>query len=123
METTRRDSSMKTKRVNRRGFILRSAAATTGAVLAGAGGSRVRAAATRSARSSAVPSNGTVVTAIGTDPPGLDVCNPWNLGTGLFGMNNLPYDAWYYYDRNSQLHPYLAKGWTQVDPKTVIFEL
>jgi peptide/nickel transport system substrate-binding protein len=115
---------MKTTRLNRRDLLLRSAAVTGGAVLAGRGATvlaRARSAPVTMARSSAATSSGTVVTAIGTDPPGLDVCNPWNLGTGLFGMNNLPYDDWFYYDRNFKLQPYLAKGWTRVDPKTVIF--
>jgi peptide/nickel transport system substrate-binding protein len=112
---------VKTTRLNRREVLLRSAAVTGGAVMAGRGAASLARAG--SARAPSVPSNGTVVTAIGTDPPGLDPCNPWNLGSGLFGMNNLPYDAWYYYDRSFQLRPYLAKGWTRVDPRTVIFEL
>src|SRR5262249_7029976 len=54
-----------------------------------------------------------VVMAIGTEPQGLDTCNPWNLGSGLWGMLNLPYDSWWVYDREMNIQPSAATGWTR----------
>jgi len=113
------------KKLSRRSLILRSAAATTGAAL----GTRSATAFARTgkvpaqmARSSAATNNGTLVTVISSDQPGLDPCNPWFLG--LVGtLDTLPYDSWSIYDRNFQLRPYLAKSWTRVDPTTIIFEM
>jgi peptide/nickel transport system substrate-binding protein len=66
---------------------------------------------------------GSVVTAIGTDPVGLDPCNPWHLGTGAWGIVQLLYDPWFVRDRELRLTPYLMKSWTREDPQTVVFEI
>jgi peptide/nickel transport system substrate-binding protein len=66
---------------------------------------------------------GAVITAITGEPPGLDPCNPWSLGSGLFGLNTLPYDLWVRLGRDLQYHPHLAKAWTHPDPATYVFEI
>ena len=68
-------------------------------------------------------SGGSVVTAIGTEPVGLDPCNPWFLGTGLWGMLGLPYDNWWYFGRDGSVVPDASPSWTRPDEKTVIFDI
>lgn len=106
---------MNGRRFNRRDFLRVSGGAAGAAALGGA--VRRRGSAARQS------GGGTVVTAISTEPVGLDPCNPWNLGSGLFGMTDLPYDTWTYYDRDFKLQPNLAASWERVDPETVIFTL
>jgi peptide/nickel transport system substrate-binding protein len=71
----------------------------------------------------AAQTGGAVVMAIGTEPVGLDPCNPWFLGSGLWGMLGLPYDSWWRYDRDVNVVPHAATGWTRPDDTTVIFEI
>jgi peptide/nickel transport system substrate-binding protein len=107
---------MNIRRITRRN-VLRASGGAAAAIAAG--GALRRRGRTAPARQG----GGMVVTAIGTEPVGLDPCNPWNLGSGLFGMMNLPYDTWTYYDRNFALQPNLLAGWERVDEETVVFEL
>src|SRR5262245_38456035 len=101
-------------RLNRRNFLRVSGGGAAALAVGGAARGRVRA---------ARQSGGGVVTSINTEPVGLDPCNPWNLGSGLWGMQVLPYDAWIVYDRNFALTPNLAASWERVDEETVNFEL
>jgi peptide/nickel transport system substrate-binding protein len=64
-----------------------------------------------------------VVMPIGTEPIGLDPCNPWELGSGTWGMLGLPYDSWWLYDRNQNIQPSAATGWTRPDETTVVFDI
>jgi peptide/nickel transport system substrate-binding protein len=66
---------------------------------------------------------GAVVTSLGAEPPGIDPCNPWNLGSGFGGLLTLPYDPWYFRDRDLKIKPFLAKSWTRTDPRTFLFEI
>lgn len=76
------------------------------------------------ARAAAVQgAGGAVVMAIGTEPQGLDPCNPWNLGSGTWGMLSLPYDSWWVYDREMNIQPSAATGWTRPDETTVVFDI
>lgn len=56
---------------------------------------------------------GALITAIGADPPSIDPCNPSNLGSGLWGIPNLVYDAWFIYDQNAKFSPYVAQSVTR----------
>lgn len=108
-------------KVTRRDFVRWSAAAATAAAATRlpAGG--------RTAAQDATPAGGAVggalAMAIATEPVGLDPCNPWNLGSGLYGMLNLPYDSWLVYGRDFKLRPYLAKSWERTAPDTVVFAI
>jgi peptide/nickel transport system substrate-binding protein len=108
-------------KLNRRAFVRYSAGAAT-AVAAGrlAIGGRTSA---QNATPVEGPVGGTLAMAIATEPVGLDPCNPWNLGSGLYGMLNLPYDDWLVYGRDFKLRPYLASSWERTAPDTVVFEI
>lgn len=110
---------MSTKPINRR-TLLKGAAGATAAVAIG-GGIVSKTSAFQTPASTG--GGGTIMTAISTEPIGIDPCNPWNLGSGLSGINQLVYDPWTRYDRNFTLQPNLAKSWTRVDETTVEFEL
>src|SRR5690606_28814943 len=68
-------------------------------------------------------SGGAVVTAIGAEPVGIDPCNPWALGSGMWGIVSLCYDSWTYLDRQQQIQPSLATSWSRPDETTVIVEM
>ena len=120
---------MSISRVSRRRFLGVSLSAAAGAGLAAcAAGAApiVKPAGASGASTSTVLGpklGGAISTYIGADPPGLDPCNPWNLGGGFGGMAGLPYDPWLIRDRNLKLQPFLAKSWKQVDPTTATFEI
>jgi peptide/nickel transport system substrate-binding protein len=75
------------------------------------------------ARTPAAQAGGAVVMAIGTEPVGIDPCNPWFLGSGLWGMLGLPYDSWWIYDRDLNIQPSAAESWERRDETTVIFNI
>jgi ABC-type transport system substrate-binding protein len=108
-------------KMNRRNFLKLSGAAAAGAFAAAAAPAAL---VEKTFAATAAPRvGGSLVTAIGSDPVGLDPCNPWNLGSGHWGMIQLMYDPWTILDRNLRLRPYLAKGWTRPDPATVVYEV
>lgn len=74
-------------------------------------------------RALAAQGGGAVVMAIGTEPVGLDPCNPWFLGSGLWGMLGLPYDTWVYLDRDLNIQPDAAESWERRDETTVIMNI
>lgn len=110
---------MKTKGLSRRDFLrLTGAAAAAGSLLPLS--QRLLAS---SMRRAARQSGNAVVMPIGTEPIGLDPCNPWELGSGTWGMLGLPYDSWILYDREQNIQPSVAASWTRPDETTVIFDI
>jgi peptide/nickel transport system substrate-binding protein len=106
------------KGLSRRDFLrLTGAAAATTFLPASYGLIRAR------SSTAAQPAGNAVVMAIGTEPQGLDTCNPWNLGSGLWGMLGLPYDSWWLYDRDTNIQPSAATDWSRPDETTVIFNI
>ena len=71
----------------------------------------------------ALQTGGAVVMPIGTEPEGLDTCNPWGLGSALWGMTNLLYDSWWLYDRSMNIVPSAAADWTRPDETTVVVNI
>src|SRR5262249_39173526 len=104
--------------LSRREFLLLSGAAAAGAAIPF--GRTVLAGSNQKARAQ---TGSAVVMAIGSEPVGLDTCNPWFLGSGLWGMLNLPYDEWVRRSRDLQLLPDAAKSWTRPDATTVVVEM
>jgi peptide/nickel transport system substrate-binding protein len=118
--------------MNRRKFLGVSLAAATGAGLAAcaqaprAGGPVVVTQVVEkvvTATPAGPKQGGIVATYIGADPPGLDPCNPWNLGSGFGGLMGLVYEPWLTRDRAMTLQPGLARSWSQPDPTTAVFEI
>jgi peptide/nickel transport system substrate-binding protein len=110
----------KTPKLSRRGFFRLTGGATM-AVLASQ--SRGLVASVESNLSLVAQSGGALVMAIGTEPVGLDPCNPWFLGSGLWGMLGLPYDSWWRYTRDLEIVPDASTGWTRPDETTIIFDI
>jgi peptide/nickel transport system substrate-binding protein len=104
--------------LSRRDFLFLTGAAAVGAAVPFG-----RATVATAGRLAAAQNKTAVVMAIGAEPVGLDTCNPWFLGSGLWGMLDLPYDSWWRYSRDLQIVPDAAKGWTRPDATTVIFEI
>ncbi len=78
----------------------------------------------RTAASIAAAQTGSaIVTAIGTEPQGLDTCNPWGLGSALWGILNLSYDLWWDFDRSGNVQALAATDWTRPDETTVVFNI
>jgi peptide/nickel transport system substrate-binding protein len=108
------------RKLSRRDFMRLSGGATMAVV---ASQSRALTAAVERNLATLAQSGGSVVMAIGTEPVGLDPCNPWFLGSGLWGMLGLPYDSWWRYDRDLNIVPSASTGWTRPDEKTIIFDI
>lgn len=106
------------KGLSRRDFLRLTGAASLAAIVPYS-----RALVARAERALAAQSGNAVVTAIGTEPVGLDPCNPWFLGSGLWGMLGLPYDVWWRYDRDLNIVPEAAESWERPDETTVIFNI
>jgi peptide/nickel transport system substrate-binding protein len=104
--------------LSRRDFLRLSGAASMAAIVPYS-----RALVASAERALAAQGGSAVVMAIGTEPVGLDPCNPWFLGSGLWGMLGLPYDSWWYYDRDLNIQPDAAESWERPDETTVIFNI
>lgn len=112
---------MKTRGLSRRDFLrLGGATALAGSMLPL---SQRLLAASPSARLARRQSGNAVVMPIGTEPIGLDPCNPWALGSGTWGMLGLPYDSWILYDREQNVVPSAAESWERPDETTVVFNI
>ncbi len=105
--------------LSRRNFLKLSGSAAFGAAVASYGRHLTLAA----ERAAALQGGSAIVTAIGTEPVGLDTCNPWNLGSALFGILDLVYDTWGTYDRQLNFVPALAESWERPDAETVVFNI
>jgi len=106
-------------RLSRRDFFKLSGSAAFAAAAAGYGRQLTLAA----ERLAALQGGNAVVTAVGTEPVGMDVCNPWALGTAFWGLLGLAYDSWWSYDRDLNVVPDLAESWERPDDSTVVFNI
>jgi peptide/nickel transport system substrate-binding protein len=65
---------------------------------------------------------GAIITPISSEPPGMDPCNPWAIGSAAVGME-LAYDPWWIRDRDRNIQPFLATSWERPDETTVIYTI
>lgn len=66
--------------------------------------------------------HGAVVAPISSEPPGMDPCNPWSIGSAAVG-GELVYEPWWTRDREQKIQPWLATKWERPDENTIIFDI
>lgn len=66
---------------------------------------------------------GTFIYPIATEPPGIDPCNPWAIGSAAGPFVALLHDSWSYYDEEANFRLWMLKSADKVDDLTWLMEM